>query len=378
MKSGIQEVKNGQVSNERTSVGGRRARARIAVLLATLSSCAATVQGFEATGQVVFYLNHFGEWDRYETNQFHITVSGCSWLLHLTPAKPIYDYREMSYDGTWIYRVTSFKTETAARSGTNRSANVATATVTAGPVPHDESVHEAGVLWLMFASTCYFSSVTNGRTEPAITFGVPSWQYSHENRYTEQTVFNLQRPDPALPESLLYLDEGFARDSSRPGILLKREPPYSAGFTNAVYRVLQSTNCGDLRLPTRAVLETYVPPRTILGSGGHLHLYTQYSVTVDNVSAKLSSPTAFVPELPGMTVVSDRRFDRFAAVPPYLTSKWLPAMQAQRISRTPLTGGAQSVRRFVVLVLMALLSAAPFLVVICQRNRWSQTKRNNP
>jgi hypothetical protein len=323
---------------------------------------------------VVFYLNHFGEWDRYETNQFHITVNDCSWLLRLTPARPLYDYREVSYDGSWIYRVTSLEAVTAAPSRTNRSANIATATVTAGPVPHDESVHEAGVLWLAFASACYFSGVTNGRTEPAITFGVPSWQYSHENRYSEKTVFNLQGLYPAVPESLAYLDEGSIRDNSRPNILLKRELPYSAGFTNAVYRVLQSTNCGSFRLPSRAVMETYVPARRDSGGGGHLHLYTRYLVTVDSVSAGLSSSTTFVPRLPGMTVVSDRRFDRLAAVPPYLTTNWLPVARAQVISRTPLPGRWQSAIRFSVLGVMALLSVALLLVAVQQRRRQSQTR----
>jgi len=352
-------------------VWGRGGVLRFVIFLASLSMCTAKAQEFEATGELVFYLNHFNEWDRYETNQFHITVSGCNWLLRLTPImpKPYCDYRELSYDGTYVYSVASFEKIIEAQR-TNRSANVATATITEGPVPHDESVHEAGVLWIMFASSCYLSSVTNQRTEPAITFGVPSWQYSFANRYTVKTVFKLQEKTPAVPESLIYFDEGFMRDPARSEVVTKREAPYDAGFTNAVYRVLQSTNCGDLRLPTRAILETYVPARTVLTETGRFHLNIRYWINVDGVRAQATPNPNFRPKLPGMTMVSDRR--ALAGVPPYLTRQWLTVMQAQQTGRTPPTSRMHRVVRYLVLGLMATLSGVPLLVFLYRKKRQPQ------
>ena len=172
-------------------------------------------------------------------------------------------------------------------------------------MPHFPFAPQASAIWLAYASGRYFDAATSSRLQPAATLLVLYGRNVQPNSFAlQQTRWSRQEHRPGVPASAVYLDDGIA--GLRGGKPVKWPAPLDAGFTNAVYQSLESTNLAGLTLPLRATLDTFTPQL-----GGPIPRVVQrfrYELLATNLTASLVRTGSFLPQLPGKTYMNDMRF----------------------------------------------------------------------
>jgi hypothetical protein len=172
----------------------------------------------------------------------------------------------------------------------------------------------------------------------------------------------------------------------RGGAPVRWPAPLDAGFTNAVFQTLESTNVDGLALPTRATLDTFTPqlgdprPRVVRRFS--------YEIVATNLTTRLLHTGGFKPELPGKTYVNDMRFSTpgYDLHVNYYVSdgQWLTDADVKRLPEfTVAVGhasqsgtafgrpGARGVRQ-VVWVVLALLAVLPVVFFFRERRKRGQ------
>jgi hypothetical protein len=235
-----------------------------------------------------------------------MTVSNQCWFVRVTPlAKDAFEYQEAAYDGRTLYHLfrTDLRDIPAAQNLPAGSYSVATATIYQNQrVVYDVFGHHIAPLWLMFASSQYFLSLTNNLAEPALLLGLFEAQDFWKNPFRIPARWKLQAEPPHLPVEVVYWDDGEIK-ADPPFLPRKRPPPLDKGFTNVVFRVTQTARFAGYNVPGEAEVATYKPSP---GGVPPIRGFLQYRIVVHDWQPTIAA-TQFKPKLPGRTAISDRR-----------------------------------------------------------------------
>jgi hypothetical protein len=293
-------------------------------------------QQFEISGTVGFtqFKPDTGEKISYTTADFRISVRDGNWFVRIkVNAEGAYDYQEASYDSTNLYYVGSMEQilKNKRAEGIAVGQNIATGWIYKRPILHTTFAHEVGIIWLAYASAYYFQALTNDMAEPVISIGVSSGVYNEQHDYKQRVEWSTFEGKLNLPRKAVYFEDGVRRPLqpllSRTKTELHYPSPYDRGYTNAIFRVLQTTNLEGFTVPVVAELETFVPL-----SGGRkatdLAKINHYYLIGTNFAPR-GAMAGMQPKLPGVTAVSDARFLEKAGVFSYLRETgWLSEREA--------------------------------------------------
>jgi hypothetical protein len=270
-------------------------------------------QIYHVAGEAVFrsfYENEQPAWQR--ASRFAVASNDRQWWIRITPENTeVTDYYMICCDGidTYSYEMLETGVRLRAQRGEYVASNIAAGHIRRGNLPRHRGAHEAGALWLAFASAYYLNKESSGYLEPAATLNVNSGNDLEPYQILRQkTTVSRFKQKPFLPSEVVYYDDGRYRipGSDSPHATIQFPPPYQKGFTNTVYRVITATNVAGLTVPLRAEMTTYVPKRDGTHST-HLRMIAQYEILTTNVT-ELGSWNMDCRELPGVTFVHDYRF----------------------------------------------------------------------
>jgi hypothetical protein len=241
---------------------------------------------------------------------FALTLNGCNWLIRLnrqyegTNGIHAPDYEEVSCDGTNVYFIDNFRTETEKANKTRklRGSNVATGISYKGQVFHNRLIDEAGIIWLTYASGCYLLNNTNGLIEPAMVFDGFGSRYGPPQHEKLRADWTLSATEPLVPMRVVYYGSA-NRSQERGGGNVGRQL-YPA-MTNAVYEALSFTNFQGFALPLASSLTLFTRSRPT-GDSEDLRVFVVYTVNLV-IAERIPHPGSFVPVLPGATALWDAR-----------------------------------------------------------------------
>ena len=287
-------------------------RLLITMSFAATTTCAAAVFSVEGTCRFTTFTPSGAE---VTECPFTISVSNRIWFLHMADIKTNVQvgYWEISYDGKYTYSLV-FQEEwvqiARAHYGTGQYENVAVGIVAPHEVPHFPFQPQSAVIWLAYASGCYFASASSPRLEPAASLGVGPRGVDQTSFLRQKAYWTCSRQPPYLPSSVVYLDDGIIDPKGSGGQPLRWPEPLDAGFTNTVYQVLEYTNLGPLELPVRAGMKTFSARFHVTGgrTTSELALFYEYEVQATNFITHLVQTGAFRPRIPGVTLIDDERF----------------------------------------------------------------------
>jgi len=266
-------------------------------------------RNFDAEGTITYSNFNDGKSNFISRCKFTIYVADPQYSLRIVPpTNSVFDYREIVYDGTNLFLIESFESTMPERiqkfkikgDGGRIKPNIATATISRGPILHNGVVHDTGPIWLALASGWYFASRTNNTIESVLSFDFPGIVTPDTLRF-QKAEWLCQSEFPYLPEKVIFFDSGKLPNGD-PHFLL----PYRVGYTSAVYEVKEFKNFDGTLFPKTGLLQLYYPKR-----GGKvntdLRLAALYEVNLEN--AKFASDRTIVaPSMPGATYVMDYRF----------------------------------------------------------------------
>lgn len=228
--------------------------------------CGAQEFSFEAVGEV-----RSTTFDENGTNtyfsRFQAAISGCQTLIRsklLLDDDPDYraDYHEYSCQGsnstlliryrddltfTNATRMNLGVTETINFKKPQRAWNQGTAMVRPDPLP-PYGFEALTVVWLAYGSRCHYGQSGQGSVSPVVFVG-------DEFREAGLEVKSEWVVESKTPNLLKYMTEfsdgnSYRKQGSR--VEVKPLPqPFDAGFTNAVFRVIEWTNVAGYTLPRR-------------------------------------------------------------------------------------------------------------------------------
>lgn len=277
------------------------------------------------------------------TQSFEVHVDDCRWLVRLGTHDPdVYDYRVVSCDGAATYFLLSYETRRRNRiaKGEVPGPNVGDGTVVGGTIPCFHMAEEAGAIWLAFASACHFRDAPKNGKRP-----VPFATYVHSTPILpgsglqeENAEVCLHSDSPHLPISVAYHDNlAIQHDAARTTGL-----PSAPRFTNVVYQAASFTNLGNVTVPQRAIVSIHRPdPRDASGQG--TQLCQSYEMAATNIVLG-KSLLDFRPELPGITIVSEQRFNNGTGLSfAYFRSNTWPSVE--EVLRSPAYKAALSNHR---------------------------------
>jgi len=287
---------------------------QVSLVLMFWCACNSHAQQFEVDGQISFSTG-----DIRSRTYFRAVVNDQKWYINLTEdSKTNYDYKEISFDGKYCYCFTSLKSyvEEHQKRGEKVGANIATGWIVKESFYRSIFAHEAGPIWLAYASRYFFNNLTNKLIEPVISLNcerIPPSPSSPSTLAKQRIDWDLEQNFPYLPKTIVFYDDGVRIAAP----FRKRQPPFDNGFTNIVFRVLESTNLSGMVLPTVVTLNVACPRQ------GELGLLYSYRISNVNILTK-SIENSFVPVIPGQTHVTDGRFRSEAGLISYeIETNWL-------------------------------------------------------
>jgi hypothetical protein len=118
-------------------------------------------------------------------------------------------------------------------------------------------------VWFAYLSARYFQNLSNSLALPIWSPEDPEMKRQPFEMFV---YYRVSEAAPHLPTWVDFINDGFYRSyNSRLKMLdvIRLSPPYDRGFTNAFYRVLETTNCGHLVLPASFVFQVYSSPINI-------------------------------------------------------------------------------------------------------------------
>jgi RNA polymerase sigma factor (sigma-70 family) len=321
---------------------------------------------------------------------FTVAVSNGLWFMRITDiqSNTVAGYFEIGCDGRRTYYVDyqeAWAQAAVLRRGTGNAENVAVGIIGPQEVPHFPFAHQAGAIWLAYASGRYFDAAASSRVQPAASLLVLFGRNVQPNSFALQQAFWSRRPErPGALASAAYLDDGIA--GLRGGVPVKWPAPLDVGFTNAVYTALEFTNVGGLALPTRATLDTFSPQ---LGDPGpRVVRRCSYEIVATNLTTQFLHTGDFQPRLPGRTFVNDMRFstsDNSLHVNYYVNDgRWLKDGEVKQLPEFAVAAGQASQKRIasnrpsgrasrpVVWVVFGLLAVLPVVFFYRQKRRGGQ------
>lgn len=270
------------------------------LFLAIQPNCIADLPPFKLQGQLTIdtYLN--GQLQRQPYKHFTVVSDGCRWLIESSNQEE--DFYNLKYsDGELLYNVARIPDKAFGRSESDRRPTNQYHVITeANPVPFED--HSGiSLVWLAYCSSCYLNTVYDDRLRPVWMLDDPTLR---DEGFTLRA--NVERYDLQLPHHITYINDGFFRTlehNSR--VTFRAPPPFDKGYTNAVYKALQTTNVSGIIIPTQFEFVRYavskLKDRFILG------VRVRASGIVTQITSHVTSDD-FSPQLEGLTFVQDARF----------------------------------------------------------------------
>jgi AraC-like DNA-binding protein len=340
-----------------------------------------TEGGFEVTGefQGIVYGDK-GEIIQSFDGYFVVAVAGCKWRIRTRRTDESLDYFEAgSADRTSIHLLGSHTSATAALLAESSNAEnhradqeVAFGQVQLGEVPHFSNAEPICLLWLAYSSGCYFASRTNNQIEPVYWFG---GQPFFDDRLTLPAEWSLHEQPPHLPSRVVYFNDGLIRGIGQDGMAktFPNQEPYSGGFTNAIYQVISYAQIGKHTLPAEFSLLLYRPKPD--GKSRSEVIATRAFTFRITSSHPIEPAEQFIPTIPGVTSVKDRRFlETIGSDYNYvITNRWPAIVEIQGNPRYKATvmmrakqneskaGKTKTYSTVAVLIVISLISAAVLL-----------------
>jgi hypothetical protein len=270
-----------------------------ALVLSLACATPAKGQSYEVEGVTTFrYTGPTGATNFEDQRSFVVQVRDCQWLITTKPILPgdsnVMAFWEVGSDGTNVYHYAQFS-----KYGLKpNSANKADGMVEVGSVPKDMMGNEISMVWVPFASACYFPTATNMVVPPYSSI-LPT------NEYIRMEV-RLLGPG-GLPQSIQYFNPGYFFGYVEGKMnKLPAPSPFDKGFVEATYSATQTTNIGSLVIPTRCTFSNFFLKSN---SGNKVELYACRTVETVVSSVKDGcSLTNFLPTVSEATWVGDRRF----------------------------------------------------------------------
>ena len=228
-----------------------------------------------------------------------VDTNNNNWKCKLIPQdektqKELHDYVEVSHDGDSLYYLTSFETRVSLwrQNGKTVGTNVAEAVIVKGRVPHSQySSHHVGAVWFALASSRYLNDSQRKAVEPPV--GLNGWggiDIPPESKKTQQAVWKRSDKPPGLPTEAIF----YHRVDSRQR-------------TNTIYAVSDWSVTSNHAFPSNATLKVRQPKDDTAPNGRWFTRHV-YQIHLDEVSLASDVRIAFPPVVPGMTLISDRRF----------------------------------------------------------------------
>lgn len=165
------------------------------------------------------------------------------------------------------------------------------------------------VLWIGLASAQYFSSARSN-TIPSL----------HQNalagyREIEEYKFTSLGSNLGLPGVLELYEPGYEIKEGKRSGRVRYPPPYDKSYLVGRYRVLTSTNMGEMQLPTSFQFESY----SVSANDKRAVHFLRNRITCDSVGYQtLTTNVAFVPEFSGSASVTDHRIAAQKIGVPYI------------------------------------------------------------
>jgi len=250
---------------------------------------------------------------------FKLNVSDCQWRIRFhrdegTNQINSPDYTEVSSDGVFLYYLSNLESAIAnqKKRGANFGVdhNTAVARRYKGELFHMRFVDEVSPIWLAFASGCYFKNRTNDYVEPGFVFDSVQ-EYGPPERKRLKSFWRLNEFKPFMPVSVVYIGVGKIKGPN--GDLIDRPSPYNNGFTNAVYRIISTTNINGVEFPQHSKLEIF-RPTSLFDTNSPLIPFITYEMSL---TAFLRRTGIFhiQPELPGITAIQDEAAFEGSSIP---------------------------------------------------------------
>ena len=329
-------------------------------------------QTFEVQGTTVHQIFSGGSnilvkgMETISTNKFTVSVSGCKFKVHVE--LPFGQTYETGFEDQTLFTLISIPTPSNA---------VMNAIVESNEIPPDDGT-AINYLWLAYASSCYFAKVNTNRLTPIWMMDDPSLR---DSGFTVPGYWECTAQPPHLPMQVVYLSDGIYRGVGNEGspVTFKYRPPFDMGFTNAEYKVLTSTNVGELVIPTQFSFTRYY----VTGQKRFVRTLTQaYVSKVQLVTTASSFRTTFS----GRVIAFDKRF--ITAIEPvpvvrfWLTNGNWPrkvelsnsySVSLEKYQASLKTRASESkwsgFRRKISQIAFGLLVAGPLILIVCLQAR---------
>lgn len=202
--------------------------------------------------------------------------------------------------------------------------------------PHQPFAHQLSPLWLAFLSSDKL--VKNGKIstmEPVashFTIGLSYGFYDLGLHFSQKIEYTYLSGNYPLPDNLWFIEDGKVKflkaSQEKEGVPMPE--PYSRGWTNAYYHIVDTTNIYNIVIPTKSVLSVYTPAQ----KGKYLDkpiLDYEYVITATNISNTIDDKS-FIPTFEGPIDMHDKRFlpDGLPHVG-YITNKWLSKSEVKKL-----------------------------------------------
>lgn len=322
--------------------------------------------------------------------EFSVQMDDCQWQIttrEKIPRVNLPTQYQTTCDSSNVYVVISFNTNIqqsvevqsilrgkistnivtgAAAKSLNEAAAVVFSDIFPDPVKGD---HYAIPLWLAFASTCYLNIQTNEMLPPPFPLA-PGLDHRTSKMKLKASWQRFNSP-PYLPKSIVYYNDGYFYLPSN-GKFEKKQypPPYNEGFTNATFKVIQTTNINGIKLPM-AVEFTHFAPLTGGTNNGQTIVIGKYEAMVTKIVANTEmKTTAINAALPLKSLIRDERIKTnvdMADGAIYFSKdgKWLTRREIIERSSKKLDGSKMWLKKLVVIFLM--LTTTIFFVFLLRR-----------
>ena len=270
-----------------------RSRLLLALIMGTQLAASGAETSFKAAGRITCEVFSQDALERSWVRDFKFAVDGCHWTVESFNTEESF-YALKSYEDGIIHNVGRVP------ASTNTAMNKYASVVENEDVPRDDT---SGIsfVWLAYCSACYLNSVADNKFKPI-------WLLEDLTLRNEGFTMQgfLKREDGGLPREMTYFHDGliYARMKGTGRITLRAPPPFQDGFTNAIYRALETTNVGAFKIPLKfEFLRFGVPGGSAATLSVRCKITGELKSTVANAVA-----SDFAPKLEGRTYVQDTRF----------------------------------------------------------------------
>jgi hypothetical protein len=329
------------------------------------------------TQRTVLYMH--GEYDRTVTNHgtFTAVIDKCKWSFRFEPEinkAAAYDYAEAASDGTNLYFVKSIETwfrdqqSRGAQPGSkNLGSNTANAIVSSEEVPVFSTNPQLGILWLTYASACYFQTNNSGMVYTPLSHGVGRKGIVGTADHYKLRAIVKSSGGGGVPAEIVFFETNMP-------------PVYGEALTNTVFTLGAVTNAGSVTIPLHGLTRTFA--YNVVPGKAETNLVTLYEWEVNTTSIERVDGSTFVPDLHAVTHISDLRFRRDEKKPVepfgYYGNKWLPEQEvrtfpeykealARAIREKGFEPAAHS--RALLIVVALVLLGFPLVYLISKRRR---------